>query len=47
MDIGNLVATFFQAAGPGGVVIITVLVLALIIYTLLARWILAGGKEKS
>lgn len=47
MEIGNLVATFFKTAGPGGVVIITVLILALIIYYLLARWILAGGKENS
>jgi len=47
MQIGNLVATFFEAAGPGGVVIMAVLILALITYYLLARWILAGGKEKS
>lgn len=46
MDIGSLVHYFFDGAGPGGVIVMVVFVLALSIYTLLTRWILAGGREK-
>ena len=44
MDIGGVVGTFFQNAGPGGVVVLLVIGGACMIYYSLARWIVAGGK---
>jgi hypothetical protein len=46
MDIGQLVHTFFDTAGPGGLVVVTVLTTALITYYRLTRWILAGRDHK-
>lgn len=46
MDIGGLVYSFFNSPGPGGVVIMVVFGGALILYVVLTRWILAGGKEE-
>ncbi|NLG74153.1 MAG: hypothetical protein GX495_19190 [Chloroflexi bacterium] len=46
MDIGNLVYAFFNNPGPGGVVVVTVLGLACVIYYFLTRWIVNGGKGK-
>lgn len=45
MDIGSLVQLFFTEDGPGGIFAMSVLVLALVIYFMLTRWILRGGKE--
>lgn len=45
MNIGNLVHFFFDAPGPGGVVIIGVILLAIVIYVVLTRWIIAGGRQ--
>jgi len=45
MDIGALVTAFFDNPGPGGVVILIVLTVAIILYVLITRWILAGGKD--
>lgn len=42
MPIGE----FFTSAGPGGLVVLAVILLAATIYFLLTRWILAGGKEE-
>ena len=47
MDLGGLVSTFFQNAGPGGVMVLLIFGGALTIYTLLTRWILAGGRAGS
>jgi hypothetical protein len=47
MDIGNLVALFFNTPGPGGVVIVVVLSSACLVYWRLTRWILAGGSKES
>jgi len=46
MEIGKLVALFFDTAGPGGVVIIVVFLSACLVYWRLTRWILTGGKDK-
>lgn len=46
MDIGQLVFAFFNEPGPGGGVVIGVLLLACVTYVLLTRWIIAGGKEE-
>ncbi len=43
MDVGKLVYAFFNNAGPGGVVVLSVIVLATTVYVLLTRWILQGG----
>jgi hypothetical protein len=43
MEIGKLVFTFFNTAGPGGVMVMLVLGGALTTYYLLTRWIIAGG----
>lgn len=40
MDIGNLVSTFFKAAGPGGVLVLAIYLAAFLIYVYLTRWIL-------
>jgi len=45
MDIGQLIHTFFNNAGPGGVVVMLIFGAALTIYYFLTRWIIAGGKE--
>ena len=44
MDIGSLVHLFFTDDGPGGIFAMAILVLAMVIYFGLARWILRGGK---
>ena len=44
MDVGGLVTTFFNNAGPGGVVVLLIFGAACTIFYLLTRWILAGGK---
>lgn len=46
MEIADLVFSFFNNAGPGGLVVMLVLVLAIVIYILLTRWIVSGGKEQ-
>lgn len=46
MDIGNLVYSFFNSPGPGGIVILAVITLAIVIYIFLTRWILAGGETR-
>ena len=45
MEISNLLYAFFDSDGPGGVVILAVLLLACLIYYLLTRWIIAGGRD--
>jgi len=45
MDIASLIQLFFTDDGPGGIFAISILVLALIIYYSLTRWIVRGGKE--
>lgn len=46
MEISELISAFFDTAGPGGLIVITVLSTALFIYFRLTRWILAGGKQR-
>jgi hypothetical protein len=46
MEIGALVREFFVAAGPGGVVVVSVILGASVVYFLLTRWIL-GEKPAS
>ena len=46
MNIGQLVFSFFNTPGPGGIVILTVVTLAAIIYFFLIRWIMAGGQPE-
>jgi len=45
MDLGALVHFFFTDDGPGGIFAMSILILALLIYYALTRWILRGGKE--
>ena len=45
MSISELIGAFFNSPGPGGIMVISVIVLAGTIYYLLTRWILEGGKE--
>lgn len=47
MDIGGLVSTFFNNAGPGGVVVLLIFGGALTLYYFLTRWIIAGGRTGS
>ncbi len=46
MPINDLIGAFFTNNGPGGIVVLAVIVLAATIYYMLTRWILEGGKEK-
>ena len=46
MDIGNLVYSFFNGAGPGGVVVIAILLGACVVYYRVTRWIIAGGQAR-
>ena len=45
MDIGSLVQFFLTDDGPGGIFAMSILLLALLIYFGLTRWIIRGGKE--
>lgn len=45
MDLGALVHFFLTDDGPGGIFAMSILVLALVIYYALTRWIMRGGKE--
>lgn len=45
MNIGDMVSAFFTSPGPGGIVILTVVTLAAVVYFFLIRWIMAGGKS--
>ena len=45
MDIGGVVHTFFNNAGPGGVFALLVVGTACLIYYFLTRWIVSVGKE--
>lgn len=45
MDIANLVTSFFDSPGPGGVIVVSVLLAAILVYTFVTRWIIGGGKK--
>ncbi len=47
MEISNLLHALIDSDGPGGLVIVAVLVLACMIYYGLTRWIIAGGQTPS
>jgi len=42
--IVDFLASFFTSAGPGGLVVVAVILTAATVYTLLTRWILRGGE---
>jgi hypothetical protein len=44
MEIGALIREFFLAPGPGGLVVVSVIVSACLVYFLLTRWILGEKK---
>lgn len=44
MAIGERIAYLLTSAGPGGVIVVTVILTAATVYTLLTRWILKGGE---
>ena len=46
MDLGQLGYAFINTPGVGGAVILTVYGTAVVVYVLLTRWILKGGKPK-
>ena len=47
MNIGGLVTTFFNNAGPGGVVVMLIFGSACLIYFFLTRWIVSGGRNEA
>ncbi len=47
MDIGGLVHTFFNNAGPGGVMVMLIFGAACTIYFFLTRWIVSGGRDEA
>ncbi len=44
MDIGGLVHTFFNNAGPGGIFALIIVGGACSLYYFLVRWIVTAGK---
>lgn len=44
MELGKLIFTFFNNAGPGGLMVMLIFGVALTLYILLTRWIIAGGQ---
>jgi hypothetical protein len=44
-QIVSVISAFFTDAGPGGVVVLSVIVLASFIYFILIRWILQADEE--
>lgn len=44
MELGKLIFTFFNNAGPGGVMVLLIFGGALTLYFFLTRWIIAGGR---
>lgn len=46
MDLGQLGYAFINTAGIGGMVVLFVYTLAMVIYFLLTRWILRGGRDE-
>ncbi|MDH5507040.1 MAG: hypothetical protein OEZ02_07440 [Anaerolineae bacterium] len=47
MQIGTIISSLITSAGPGGIVVLSVIALAATVYYNLTRWILKGGEEKS
>ena len=45
MTIKEMISAFFTSSGPGGAVVIAVVVIASAVYFQITRWILDGGKE--
>ena len=46
MNLNELISAFFRSSGPGGAVVIGVVVIASVIYFYLTRWIMDGGKDE-
>jgi hypothetical protein len=46
MDIGGVVHTFFNNAGPGGVFALIIIGGACTLYYFLVRWVVSTGKGK-
>ena len=42
----DLISAFFRSPGPGGIVVVLVIVLASSTYFYLTRWILKGGEDE-
>ena len=40
-----MITEFFTSPGPGGMVVVFVMVLAATVYFLLTRWIILGGED--
>ena len=47
MDIGSLLHSLIDTPGIGGIIVVGVFTLAIVIYVVLTRWILAGGEDSS
>ena len=45
MDIGGVVHTFFNNAGPGGVFALIIVGGACTLYYFLVRWVVGAGKQ--
>ena len=45
-QIVSVISAFFTDAGPGGVVVLSVIVLASFIYLILIRWILQADEDE-
>jgi hypothetical protein len=46
MIVNELINTFFRSSGPGGAVVIGVVVIASVVFIYLTRWIMDGGKDE-
>ena len=44
MQIGTLIRSFFVTGGPGGMLVLIAVTVALLVYWALARWIIRGSR---
>lgn len=44
MDLVEFLSNIIKSPGPGGVIVISVIVMATIVYFFLTRWIIRGGE---
>lgn len=47
MSFSELGYAFVNTPGIGGIVVMSVIIIAITVYIFLTRWIIAGGQEES
>jgi len=47
MSFGEVAHAFVNTAGIGGIIVISVITIALVVYFFVTRWVIEGGQEES